>query len=147
MGYLHTAAIVLHIVFAGAWFGLAIGLSILTREAIKAESRGAAVASIALTKSMTASAALFVVFALTNFGLGAAIQGMGVYGWPYHAAIVLGIVLLGIQVGVVRPGVHTMRSNLGTPVGRNARSKVGMALGAGHALWFGMLLLMYVQRV
>ena len=146
MGYLHTAAIVLHIAFAAAWFGLAIGLSILSKEAVQAESRGAAIAAISLANSMTASAVLFVLAAVANLGLGIAISGSAAYGWPYHAAFALGVGLLAVQIAMVRPATQTMRANLGTPVGRSARTRLGLSLGLGQAAWFGMLLLMYATR-
>ena len=146
MGYLHTAAIILHIVFAAAWFGLAIGLSILSKEAVQAESRGAAVAALRLVKSMTATAVVFYLLACANFALGIAVNGSGVYGWPYHAALALGLALLVVQFVIIRPSVAAMRSNLGTPVGRSARTRLGLGLGLGQAAWFGMVLLMYAQN-
>lgn len=147
MEVIHTAATALHIIFAAAWFGLAIGLSIVSKEAVRSESRGAAIAALAVTKSMTVTAAMSVVMAVVNFGIGLATRGVSAYGWPYHTALFLGFVLLAVQVGMIRPTVQSIRSKLGTAVARSGRSRLGLALGIGQAAWFGMLLLMYTERV
>lgn len=144
LALLHVAAIALHVLFAAAWFGLAIALSILSKEAVRAESRGASIASQSLTKQMNGSAGAFYVFAILNFVLG--LQVGAVYAWPYHAALALGLVLVATQFFLIRPSVDTMRKNLGTPVGRSARARLGMGLGIGHATWMAMWLLMYAHR-
>lgn len=145
MALLHVATIALHVLFGAAWFGLAIALSIVSKEAVRSESRGAAAAALPLVASMSGSAVVFYVFAVLNFVLGSRVGA--VYGWPYHAALGLGLVLLVAQFALVRPGTLAMKADLGTPVGDGGRSRLGLGLGLGQAAWLGMVLLMYVHRL
>lgn len=145
LALLHIAAIALHVLFGAAWFGLAIALSIVSKEAAHSDSRGAAIAARAIVDSLSAVATVFYGFAVLNVILGSLIGAA--YSWPYHLALALGLVLLVAQFALIRPGAIAMRSHLGTPLGRAGRSRIGLGLGIGQAAWLGMVLLMYVHRL
>ena len=145
LAVLHVAVIAVHVVFGAAWFGLAIALSILSKEALRSESRGAASACLAVATSMSGASVMFYGFAVLNVVLGTRVGA--VYGWPYHAALGLGLLLLIVQFALVRPGAAALARHLGTPLGHRGRVRLGAGLGLGQGAWFAMVVLMYVHRL
>ena len=145
LALLHVAVIALHVVFGAAWFGLAIALSILSKGALRSESRGAASACLAVATSMSGASVVFYGFAVLNVVLGTHVGA--VYGWPYHAALGLGLLLVVAQFALVRPGAAALARHLGTPLGHRSQVRLGAGLGLGQSAWLAMVVLMYVHRL
>lgn len=145
-------ALILHVTFFAAWFGLGLRLASQARGAVAAESSvGAALVEdgARTVRFMTIFVSLGFVFALITFFLNPRFISMGMagYDWPYHSAITLGLILVVVQVWLVRGAWSRLRLTLGTPDAEKARARVAMATGIGHALWLGLLVLMFWNRL
>jgi hypothetical protein len=128
----HTTLVALHVLFAAAWFGLALSLPALARalgqnDAIR--SAGDRVVSL-----MGIFVGLFYIAALVNFVVGSRMNLP--YGWPFHVSLTLGLLLVAVQFLLIRKAWAA-----------GNRSRLGMAVGIGHALWLTMFVLMYLARV
>ncbi|MFN3596256.1 MAG: hypothetical protein ACK41D_03190 [Rubricoccaceae bacterium] len=140
---LHVSLIFLHVVLAAAWFGLGLALPALARSAMA--DGGAPVAALGRRVLLIMGVALvgFYVVAVGNFLTGGSVR---VYGWPYHTAITLGLLLIGVHFLLLQPAWGQLVKGLGTPEADVARGRLGMAIGIGHTLWLVMLVLMYLPR-
>lgn len=143
MPLVHTVAIALHILFAAAWFGLGLALPSLARSAMSPGTpEGGRVIAM-----MNGSVVLFYAFAVLNWTLGLQLGFEAQYNaWPYHASMTLGLVLVIVQFTLIRSGWNKLADGAGTPVGEAGRKRIAMGLGIGHAVWVGILILMYVGR-
>src|SRR5690606_6268439 len=97
MDLLALLAVLLHVLFFGAWLGLGLRLAGVGRTAVAAEP--AAGAALAADGSRTVGLMnVFVVlgylFALVAFFLRG---GFSAYTMPYHLALMLGLVLVAVQ--------------------------------------------------
>jgi hypothetical protein len=142
----YVLAVLLHVLFFGAWFGLGLRLAGLARTAVAAEP--AAGAALAADGSRTV--ALMGAFALLGYvcAVGAffANGGFASYTTPYHMALGLGAVLVAVQWLLVRPAWARLRATVGGAEAAAARGRVAMAVGVGHLTWFALLVLMYWDR-
>lgn len=138
MALLHTVSLALHVLFAAAWFGLGLALPAFARSA----QAGNVVGGGRVVSLMTVSVLLFYAFAVLNFVLG---SGIGFeYGWPYHTSLSLGLVLVGVQLLLIRPGWNKLEAR-----GEDAeagRKRIAMGVGIGHLTWIVIFVLMYVGR-
>lgn len=138
MPLLHTVALALHVLFAAAWFGLGLALPALTRSALAGGgTHGGRVVGL-----MTGSVLLFYAFAVLNFVLGSSIGFE--YGWPYHTALTLGLILVAVQLLLIRPGWKTLTSD--GESAEKGRKRIQMGVGIGHLVWIITFVLMYVGR-
>jgi hypothetical protein len=145
---LHVVCVVLHVVTAAAWFGLALRLSGQSRAVAAADSVvGAALAAdgARAVRQMT----LFLGLTLL-FGLGAMFTngGFEVYGWPYHASLGLLVALLAVQLVLIAPGWRALHRAVEGGVATDtaaAKARVAAGIGMGHLFWFGILNLMLWQ--
>lgn len=130
--------VILHIITAAAWFGLALRLTGQARTTAAAEP--AAAAALAADGAHTVRLlGIFVVLTFV-FALGAFLVGgaFGAYGPAYHTSLLLILVLIGVQFGLIRPGWAALqRGEAG------GKKRVAMGTGIGHLLWLVLLILMY----
>ena len=92
---------------------------------------------------MNGSAVLFYVFAMANWMLGMDLGFEAQYNaWPYHTALTLGLVLVGVQWGMIRPAWNKLVAG----GGEAAQKRVAMGVGIGHLVWFILFVLMYLGR-
>lgn len=134
----HTVTIALHILFAGAWFGLSLSLPALGRAQL---SGGAPGADKVLT-ALNGSAVLFYVFAIANWMLGLQLGFEAQYNaWPYHTSLTLGLILVAVQLFVIRPAWNRLVAG-----DAPAAKRLAMGTGIGHAVWLTILVLMYLGR-
>jgi hypothetical protein len=148
LALVYVLAVLLHVLFFAAWFGLGLRLAGQARTAAAAEPTGAA--ALALDGSRTVGlmgvfvalgylAALTAFFASPRF----AAEGFRGYDWPYHASLTLGLALVAAQWLLVRPAWARLRATVGSPEADAARGRVAMGVGIGHLLWLLLLLLMF----
>jgi hypothetical protein len=139
--------VMLHVLCAAGWFGLALPLAGQARRAA-AEPPQAAGPLLDLgartVRLMTIFLVLTLLFALGGFFLGG---GFAVYGPPYHTSLLLILVLLGVQLGLIRPGWQKLQAAVGSGDADAARKRVAMGVGVGHLLWLIILVLMYWNRL
>lgn len=136
--------VLLHVVTAAAWFGLALRIGGQARAALTAG--GAAGETVADEGQRSVRLMnIFVVLTLL-FGLGAffAGGGFGVYGPVYHTSILLIVILAAVQFFVIRPGWQQLRAALGGAGDpESARKRVAIGTGVGHLVWLTLLVLMF----
>ncbi len=136
---LKNVLVILHIITAASWFGLGLPMARRAR-AVAAGGPGAAALAeegARIVKLLGVFSVLTLVFAFGAFSVGIAAGGSGTYGWPYHTALLLLLVLIGAQFGIVRPAWAALRR------GEDAAGRVGMGIGIGHLLWLVILVLMF----
>ena len=129
--------VLLHIITAAGWFGLAIRIG--------RQARAAAAAGGSLVDDVTRSVKLMNVFVLLTFlfGLGAIFTGGGfaAYTWPIHTAVTLILVLIAVQFLLVsRPWTKVTAGDAA------AARQISMGVGIGHLLWLVLLVLMLWNR-
>ena len=138
MPLVHTLTIALHILFAAAWFGMALAVPALTRAVVSGGTPGSKTIS-----AMNVTVVLFYVFAFANWMLGMQMGFREQYNaWPYHASITLGLILVAVQLFLIRPSWNKL-------VGGDAetgRKRLAMGTGIGHLVWLTIFVLMYVGR-
>ena len=141
MALVHTVTIALHVLFAAAWFGLGLALPALARAAL---SGGAPNGERVITQ-MNGSVALFYVFAVLNWTLGMQLGYELQYNaWPYHFSLTLGLVLVGVQFLLIRPGWAKLTA--GPETAEAGRKRIMAGIGIGHLTWLVIFVLMYVGR-
>lgn len=138
MPLLHTVTLALHVLFAAAWFGLGLALPALSRAALA----GGVPKGDRIITMMTGSVLLFYAFAVLNFVLGTSIGFE--YGWPYHTALTLGLVLVAVQLLLIRPGWGKLAA--GGEDAETGRKRIQMGIGIGHLVWIILFVLMYIGR-
>lgn len=139
MPLVHTFAIALHILFAAAWFGLALALPALARAA----TSGGAPGGEKVISAMNGSIVLFYVFAMANWMIGMQLGFEIQYNaWPYHTALTLGLILVAVQWLIIRPGWKSLVSG----DVEKGRKRLAMGTGIGHLVWLILFVLMYIGR-
>lgn len=130
MLWLKAFLVVLHILIAVSWFGLALRLQTLVRMVHHLDAKGLGDRTVL---GMTVTAVL-----LPFVGLGAMLadpRGIVGFGPEYHTSVTLALVLAGVQLF----GIH--RVWRGLPESGKARL-MPMWIGIGHLLWLVILILM-----
>ena len=132
--------VVLHITTAAAWFGLALPL---VRRARTVADGGPTAAPLAeegarIVKLLIVFSVLTLVFAFVAFSVGISVEGGGAYGWPYHLSLLLVVGIVGVSVGLVRPGWNALRDG-----DAGGLKRVAAGTGIGHTLWLITLVLMF----
>lgn len=135
---LKNILVLLHVVTAAGWFGLALILGAISRQTV--EDDGARLISVGskVERLMT----IFIVLTFI-FGFGALFAGGGfaAYGPLYHTSILLIFILVLLQLFVIRRGWASIAGASGGS-GSN-RKKVSMGIGVGHLIWLGVLIMMF----
>ena len=149
---LFVIALILHVACFAAWFGLGLGLTRQSRTVLAADPAVGVVLATdgaRAVKLMTLFVGLGYVFALIAFFTNPKFVSLGMagYDWPYHTAITLGLLLVVVQFLLVRPGWNRLQAAVGAPEAESARKRLAMGLGIGHALWLGLLVLMFWNRL
>ena len=132
--------VILHILTAASWFGLSLPLA---RRARVVAGGGAGAAELAADGARTVKllgvfSVLTLLFALGAFASGIMAQGTDAYGWPYHAALLLVLGLVGATLALIRPGWNALQGG-----DLAAAKRVAMGAGIGHTLWLVILVLMF----
>ncbi len=135
---LKNVLVLLHIITAAAWFGLALPVARRARVVAEGGPGASALADegARTVKLLGLFSVLTLVFAFSAFSVGIAVGGSGTYGWPYHTALLLILVLIGAQFGLVRPAWAALPRE-------GAAARVAVGIGVGHALWLVILVLMF----
>ena len=135
--------VLLHVVTAAGWFGIAILLGRIARAAAVSSS-GDAVREIgAKAVSLTGIfAVLTFLFGLAAFLIGG---GFGAYGPEYHTSLLFMLILVGIQFFVIRPAWGTVVADGDEETRQAARKRLAMSIGAGHLIWLFVLVLMLAR--
>ncbi len=138
MPLVHTLTIALHVLFAAAWFGMALALPALARAVVSGGTPGSKTVN-----AMNGSVVLFYVFAFANWTLGMQMGFREQYNaWPYHASITLGLILVVVQLFVIRPSWNKLVAG----DAETGRKRLAMGTGIGHLVWLTIFVLMYVGR-
>ncbi|MEM1127785.1 MAG: hypothetical protein AAGI71_14120 [Bacteroidota bacterium] len=147
MAILKYVFVLLHITTAAAWFGLSLSLSAQSRAAV--QQGGAAVLASGARALDLMGTSLLLTFL---FALGALFTGGGfaVYGAPYHTSITLIVVMIGVHFTWVQSAWKGLGKRLqegDTAAARSRRRRLAMGVGLSHALWLGILVMMYWLQI
>ncbi len=148
-GAFHVVLVLLHIVLVTVWFGLGLRLQFQARALGEAAPGAGGVGASGPTgfaemlrsagsrtvQGMTVTIIVFYAVAVANFFVGG---GFAAYPPPYHIALTLGLVLVLVQVLLIQPAWARFAGG-----DADARKRVAMGVGIGHALWLVLLVLMF----
>ena len=135
--------VLLHIVTAAGWFGVALLLGRLARAAVSSSDAALRETGTRAVGVAGVFAALTLLFGLVAFLIGG---GFSAYGPEYHTSLLFMLILVGIHFLAIRPA-WKVASSPGEEATRHAASKrLSMSVGAGHLLWLFVLVLMLSSR-
>jgi hypothetical protein len=140
--------LILHIAAAAISFGGTLGLARLIRAGASAGPSAFQVAVRDAARRAVLGRLSGVVTLLSGVGLVLLRGGFAVVPKNYHVALGLMWLLLGIQFFVTTPAVKRVRAlaegSTLDPVAVGACARlIGIGVGAGHALWLLILVLMF----
>ncbi len=135
---LKNILVLLHVITAAGWFGLALTLGGMARQAAAGAGSGIVEEGAKTLKLMNVFVVLTLVFGLLAFFIGGGFAG---YGPQYHTSLLLVLILVGIQFMMIRPAWTTVTA--GGAAAGSARKRIGMAIGIGHMIWLVVLILMF----
>ena len=147
MPFLYVLAIVLHVAFSAAWFGLSLSLPGLSRSIISADrsvAEALAVGGAKTVRQMDFFALMMYAFAFLTIIVGPGFEGIG---WPFHIALSLGLLLILVQAFLIRRNWSALQKAVEGGDTGAARRKVAMSLRLGHLIWSMLLVLMFLPRL
>lgn len=130
--------VILHVITAAGWFGLALVIGGLARQAAAGAGTGVVEEGAKTVKLMNIFIVLTFVFGLSAFFIGGGFAG---YGPQYHASLTLVLILVGVQLLMIRPAWSRLAS--GAEGADAGRKRMTMAVGIGHLIWLIVLILMF----
>ena len=135
---LKNIIVILHVITAAGWFGLALSIGGLARQAAAGKGQSIAEEGAKTIKLMNIFIVLTFVLGLIAFFIGG---GFAAYGPQYHTSITLVLILVAIQFMMIRPAWSKLAD--GGTAAASARKRMGMAIGIGHMIWLVVLVLMF----
>lgn len=132
--------VILHILFAAAWFGLSLRLGSWARTVLDLPRDAAEKVHQNGSKTVRLLGILLVVQFVTALALFLGTGGFAVYGPEYHTSITLALLMIGFHYALIQPSWGRLFT-----VGEGAQKKISMAVGISHLLWFIILVLMFVH--
>lgn len=134
--------VLLHIVTAAGWFGVALVLGRIARAAVSSSDEGLRETGTRAVGLAGMFAALTFLFGLIAFLVGG---GFGAYGPEYHTSLLFMLVLVGIQFLAIRPAWGVVSTPGEDEVRQAAGKRLSMSIGAGHLIWLFVLVLMLAR--
>lgn len=143
---LKSILVVLHVITAAAWFGLALRVAGRARRVLELD-HDAAVALASDGHTSVRQMTLFMVLTFF-FSIGAFLAGghFSTYGPVYHTSLLLIVLLTADQLFVIRPAWNALQSAVtgsGDADAESARKRIAIGTGVGHLLWLVLLVLMF----
>ncbi|MBE2187127.1 MAG: hypothetical protein IAE99_10190 [Rhodothermales bacterium] len=139
---LKNLLVILHALAAIGFFGLGLPLARMAKAALtrSGDARAALLEQGALSiRGMTGAGVFAAITAFATLVVG--IQQGVPYGWPYHAASLLILVLLAVHVF----GTARVWKGLSGDAPETALGKVSAFVGLSHLLWLALFLLMFAK--
>lgn len=130
--------VLLHVITAAGWFGLALVIGGMARKAAAGADKPLVDEGTKTVKLMNVFIVLTLVFGLLAFLVGG---GFGAYGPQYHTSLLLIIVLTALQFFLIGPAWSSIADGGSTASG--AKKRISMGTGAGHLIWLIVLILMF----
>lgn len=135
---LFNILVVLHVITAAGWFGLALAIGGMARRAAAGSAAPLIEGGAQTVKLMNIFIVLTLVFGLLAFFIGG---GFGAYGPQYHTSLLLIVVLTAVQFFVIQPAWSSIAE--GGTSAPAAKKRISMGTGAGHLIWLIVLILMF----
>lgn len=135
---LKNILVLLHVITAAGWFGLALSIGGIARQVAAGKSPGLVAEGAKSIKLMNILIVLTFVFGLTAFFIGG---GFAAYGPQYHTSLLLVLILVAIQFMMIRPSWSKLVADAAGA--SSAKKRMGMAIGIGHLIWLVVLVLMF----
>jgi len=147
MTLLYNLTLTLHIIFAAAWFGLALPLPAFFRTLSALEPPCAVTFNVTLTRilrQLTLFLFLTLVFGIITLLTGG---GFAAYGPRYHTSILLLLLMIGFQWQIQRILSKQQARLMDDPAALKHKIKqVAMFTGINHLFWLIILILMLWNR-
>lgn len=135
---LFNLLVLLHVIAAAGWFGLALAVGGMARRAAAGGGPPVLEEGSKTIKLMNVFIVAAFVLGLVAFFLGG---GFSAYGPQYHTSLSLVAILIAVQFFLIRPAWSGLAS--GGPAAQAARKRISMGTGIGHLLWLIVLVLMF----
>lgn len=135
---LKNILVILHVITAASWFGLALILGAIARETVAERASGLLDVGAKVERFMMIFIVLTFVFGFSALFAGG---GFAFYGPLYHTSILLILILILVQFFVIRPGWRSLSA--GDDGAEASRKKLAMGTGIGHLLWLVVLIMMF----
>lgn len=151
--FLKYLFIILHVVTAAGWFGLALRIASQARLVLNLDRTAASEMAEQTDRTIRMMGVLLLltlVFSLAAFFLGG---GFKAYGVPFHTSVLLIVLLLAVQYGMIAPSWRKISRGVtaGEPNSAGtltaARKRLSAGVGIGHVLWVTLLVLMFWTRL
>lgn len=135
---LKNILVILHVITAASWFGLALILGAVARKTLTERTAALRELGGKVERFMMIFAVLTLVI-----GLGALFAGggFGVYGPLYHTSMLLVAILVLVQFVLIRPGWKSVAA--GGDTAKSSQKRLAMGTGIGHLLWLVVLIMMF----
>ncbi len=145
--FIHSLFVVLHVITAAAWFGLALRLGAQARNVLAHDGPTALALADDVGRSVKFTGifiGLTFLFAVLAFFLGG---GFGYYGPIYHTSLLLIVIAVVVHFFLVQPAWAKLREAVAQGVGGDDhRKRVTMGVGIEHLLWLVLIVLMFWNR-
>lgn len=135
---LFSLLVMLHVIFAAGWFGLALAIGGMARRAAAGAGAPVVEEGSKTVRLMNVFIIATFVFGLLAFLLGG---GFGSYGPQYHTSLLLVAILIAVQFLVIRPAWSTFAVD--GSAAQSASKRIAMGTGIGHLIWLIVLVLMF----
>ena len=135
---LFNLLVLLHVISAAGWFGLALAIGGMARRAAAGAGAPLVEEGSKTVKLMNVFIVATFVFGLLAFFLGG---GFSAYGPQYHTSLLLVAILVAVQFFLIRPAWSSL--TLDGPAAQSARKRISMGTGMGHLIWLIVLVLMF----
>jgi hypothetical protein len=142
---LHAVLIILHVIFAAAWFGMSLRLTGQARTALGAAPGIGQVLANDGAKTVKLMGAFLVLTFVFGFAA-LALRGFAMYAWPIHTAVTLLIIMIAVHFFLIAPGWKSVQA-AATGVGQASHKRIAAGLGISHLLWLITLIFMFWPRL
>jgi len=146
MDIVHALLVMLHVITAAAWFGIALRLGAQGRK-VASYGDDNHETRLALAAEGSHSVRLMGIFLLLTFVFSMGILALG-GGYPdqtqYHIASALIVVLIATHYFLIRPA--WMRLSSDSDSAKGAAKRLVMGVGMGHLIWLTLIVLMFWNR-
>jgi len=146
MDIAHALLVMLHVITAAAWFGLALRLGAQGRQ-VAGYGDDNKEARRALAAEGGNAVRLMGIFLLLTFVFSMGVLALG-GGYPgqiqYHIASALIVVLVAVHYFLIRPAWMRLSNDPASAKGSAKRLVIGV--GMGHLLWLSLVVLMFWNR-
>lgn len=144
-------AVILHILTAATYFGLALPYARMARGYAESGHPLLRDQIGRITRLMTQAAVLTLLFGATAFvtrGLAAGVSPFVLFGPEYHTSLLLVLILVGVQIALIQANWNLLQLQVANSEDTSGSvRKIAMGTGIAHLIWVIVLVLMFWPRL